>query len=146
MPTLQKSFSCPLKVSALLTSISQLTSPLFELHIKGIIPCVTLLWLLLLNISFVKVSITAACSKDVFILLTLTQFICPFKIDEQYTLLRFTLLQTILLRIFLYIYFGEHQFSSVTESCLTLCNPMDCSMPGFPVHHQLPELAQTHVH
>ena len=28
----------------------------------------------------------------------------------------------------------------------TLCNPMDCSMPGFPVHHQLPELAQTHVH
>ena len=35
------------------------------------------------------------------------------------------------------------QFSSVTQSCLTLCNPMDCSMPGFPVHHQLPELAQT---
>ena len=38
------------------------------------------------------------------------------------------------------------QFSSVTQSCLTLCNPMDCSVPGFPVHHQLPELAQTHVH
>ena len=38
------------------------------------------------------------------------------------------------------------QFSSVTQSCLTLCNPMDCSTPGFPVHHQLPELAQTHVH
>ena len=35
---------------------------------------------------------------------------------------------------------------SVTQSCLTLCNPMDCSTPGFPVHHQLPELAQTHVH
>ena len=30
--------------------------------------------------------------------------------------------------------------------CLTLCDPMDHSMPGFPVHHQLPELAQTHVH
>ena len=30
--------------------------------------------------------------------------------------------------------------------CPTLCNPMDCSMPGFPVHHPLPELAQTHVH
>ena len=39
-----------------------------------------------------------------------------------------------------------HQFSSVTQSCLTLCDPMDCSMPVFPVHHQLPELAQTHVH
>ena len=35
---------------------------------------------------------------------------------------------------------------SVTQSCLTLCDPMDCSTPGFPVHHQLPELAQTHVH
>ena len=38
------------------------------------------------------------------------------------------------------------QFSSVAQSCSTLCNPMDCSMPGFPVYHQLPELAQTHVH
>ena len=38
------------------------------------------------------------------------------------------------------------QFSSVTQSCPTLCDPMDCSTPGFPVHHQLPELNQTHVH
>ena len=37
-------------------------------------------------------------------------------------------------------------FSSVAQSCLTLCDPMDYSTPGFPVHHQLPELAQTHVH
>ena len=37
-------------------------------------------------------------------------------------------------------------FSSVTQSCLTPCDPMDCSTPGFPVHHQLPELAQIHVH
>ena len=36
--------------------------------------------------------------------------------------------------------------SSVTQSCLTVCNPMDSSTPSFPVHHQLPELAQTHVH
>ena len=36
--------------------------------------------------------------------------------------------------------------SSVIQSYLTLCDPIDCSMPGFPVHHQLPELAQTHVH
>ena len=39
-----------------------------------------------------------------------------------------------------------HQFSSVTQSCPTLCDPMDCSTAGFPVHHQLPELAQTQVH
>ena len=38
------------------------------------------------------------------------------------------------------------QFSSVTQSCLTLCDPMDCSTPGLPVHHQLPEFNQTHVH
>ena len=35
-----------------------------------------------------------------------------------------------------------NQFSSVVQSCLTLCDPMNCSMPGFPVHHQLSELAQ----
>ena len=38
------------------------------------------------------------------------------------------------------------KLSSVTQSCLTLCDPMDCSLPGFPVHHQHPELTQTHVH
>ena len=38
------------------------------------------------------------------------------------------------------------KFSSVTQLCLTLCNPMDCSMSGLPAHHQLPELTQTHVH
>ena len=37
-------------------------------------------------------------------------------------------------------------FSSVTQSCLSLCNPMDWSTPGLPVHHQLPESHQTHVH
>ena len=39
-----------------------------------------------------------------------------------------------------------NQLSSVAQSCLTLCGPMDCRTPGFPVHHQLPELTQTHVH
>ena len=39
-----------------------------------------------------------------------------------------------------------HQFSSVTHSCLTLCHPVDWSMTGLPVHHQLPEFIQTHVH
>ena len=39
-----------------------------------------------------------------------------------------------------------NQFSSVAQSCLTLYNLMECSMPGFPVHHKLPEFASTHVH
>ena len=38
------------------------------------------------------------------------------------------------------------QFSSVTQSCRTLCDPMNRSTPGLPVHHQLPEFTQTHVH
>ena len=38
------------------------------------------------------------------------------------------------------------QFSSVAQSCPTLCDPMDCSTPGLPVHHQLPEFTHTHVH
>ena len=42
--------------------------------------------------------------------------------------------------------FSKVQFNSVTQSCPTLCNPMNCSMPGLPVHHQLPELTQTHAH
>ena len=39
-----------------------------------------------------------------------------------------------------------NQFSSVAQSCLTLCDPMNRTMPGLPVHHQLPEFTQTHVH
>ena len=38
------------------------------------------------------------------------------------------------------------QFSSVAQLCMILCNPMNCSMPGLPVHHQLPEFTQIHVH
>ena len=40
----------------------------------------------------------------------------------------------------------DYQFSSATQSCLTLCDPMDCNTPGFLVHHQLLESTQTHVH
>ena len=43
--------------------------------------------------------------------------------------------------MYIYIY----QLNSAAQSCLTLCDPMDCSTTGFPVHHQLSELAQTHV-
>ena len=58
------------------------------------------------------------------------------------------------IQIIVYVIYGIYrwwqitsvQFSSVPQSCPTLCNTMDCSMPGFPVHHQLLELAQTNVH
>ena len=38
------------------------------------------------------------------------------------------------------------KFSSVAQSCPTICDPVECSLPGLPVHHQLPEFTQTHVH
>ena len=43
-------------------------------------------------------------------------------------------------------YWGFIQLSSVAQLCLTLCDAVNCSMPGLPVHHQLPESTQTHVH
>ena len=54
--------------------------------------------------------------------------------------------------IFLHLQWGKKkkkaivQFSSVAQLCLALCDPMDCSMPGLPIHCQLPEFTQTHVH
>ena len=70
-------------------------------------------------------------------------------------LLRMTLFYLFLLTFFLNCdlqtvtslhFFGVVQFSSITQSCPTLCYCMNCSMPGLPVHHQLPESTQTHVH
>ena len=42
--------------------------------------------------------------------------------------------------------FSSIQFSLVAQSCPAPCDPMNCSMPGLPIHHQLPEFIQTHVH
>ena len=71
-------------------------------------------------------------------------------ITENYytsTLFRKCLLSLgLYLYIFIYIYIYSVQFSSVAQSCLTLCDCMNPSTPGIPVHHQLPEFTQTHVH
>ena len=48
--------------------------------------------------------------------------------------------------IFIIVFISSVQFSSVTQSCPTVCDPMNCSTPGLPVHHQLPEFTQTHIH
>ena len=48
--------------------------------------------------------------------------------------------------LFIFLKYLVIQLGSVIQSCLTLCNPMDYSTPGLPVHHQLPEFTQTHVH
>ena len=59
-------------------------------------------------------------------------------INNNFIPVYFCILQVIL--------FNSPQFSSVVQSCPTLCNPMNHSTPGLPVHHQLPEFTQTHVH
>jgi len=51
-----------------------------------------------------------------------------------------------LCNIYIYIYISLSQIRSVAQSCPTLCDPMNCSTPGLPVHHQLLEFTQTHVH
>ena len=50
------------------------------------------------------------------------------------------------LRRKLSVFHHDTEFNSVAQSYLALCDPMDFSMPGFPVHHQIPRLTQTHVH
>ena len=57
-----------------------------------------------------------------------------------------SLISLLNLRRKLSVFHHDTQFSSVTQSCLALCDPMDCSTPGFSVHHQLLELTQTQVH
>ena len=59
--------------------------------------------------------------------------------------LRWYFLKCIHMSKFIWLYV-KFQFSSVGQSCLTLCDRMDLSTPGFPVHYQLPELAKTYVH
>ena len=73
---------------------------------------------------------------------------CPklrtkYSIQTMICIYKVKILLHVLSLIFL---FFSVQFSSVTQSCSTLCEPMDSSMAGFPVHHQLLELTQTHVH
>ena len=78
-------------------------------------------------------------SRKVFFL-ELYQFYLPKKGEPD---------EAVVNKAFLYSSEGSQysvQFSSVAQSCPTLCNPMNCSMPGLPVHHQLPEFTQTHVH
>ena len=69
-------------------------------------------------------------------------FFCIYFCPNFYNFLLLTL------RFFISSFSGYFrcQFSSVAQYCPTLCNPMNCSTPGLPVYHQLPEFTQTHIH
>ena len=66
------------------------------------------------------------------------------RVSGSFTFMLFLQNVSLLLEIAVIYIFHSVQFSSVTQSCLTLCDPVDCSMPGLHVHHQLPEFTQTH--
>ena len=66
--------------------------------------------------------------------------------DTYLPSLRLNLVQGFLLVLYLLLYFLSVQFSAVTQWCPNLCDPMNHSMPGLRVYHQLPEFTQTHVH
>ena len=65
----------------------------------------------------------------------------------QYFIITYKVRESEKIDVYVYIYLGfTVQFSSVAQLCPTPCSPMNCSTPGLPVHHQLPEFTQTHVH
>ena len=77
---------------------------------------------------------------------SLTAGLLPITFPQTYTIL-YNIYIHVCLHVYLCLdYCNLFKFSSVAQSCPTLCNPMNCSMPGLPVHHQLPEFTQTHIH
>ena len=81
---------------------------------------------------------------DIQLLLVLTTILLNFTFPK--TVIQYIKLPKEVCKYYIISYFYTYQFHSVIQSCPTLCNPMDWSMPGLPVHHQFPESAQTHVH
>ena len=78
--------------------------------------------------------------------LHLSLFVCLFTIPHISKILQHLSLSVYLHNINLYIWIYLYCYCSVAQSCPTLCDPMDCSTPDFPVFHHLLEFAQTHVH
>ena len=74
----------------------------------------------------------------------LTHYRCSeIRVLQMKTLVPLKAVSTI--KVWAHWLFSSAQFSSVTQSCPILCHPVNCSSPGLPVHHQLPEFTQTHV-
>ena len=72
--------------------------------------------------------------------------ICWNSVNFLLCVIHFCWAQLLVLEFFSVDFFSSVQFNSVTQSCPTLCDPMNRSTPGLPVHHQLPEFTQTQVH
>ena len=74
-------------------------------------------------------------------------FECPWKLWQEFCfVLQVGRKKDNIIKYWIFLLDTSVQFSSVSRSCPTLCNPMNCRTPGLPVHHQLPEFIQTHAH
>ena len=108
---------------------------LIGLLIFLILSCMSCLCILEINpLSVVSLAIIFSHSEGCLLIL----LIVSFAVQKLSSLIRF--------HLFNFISIIVVQFSSVPQSCLTICNPVNHSMPGLPVYHQLPESTQTHVH
>ena len=85
-----------------------------------------------------RLSVTQKCLSET--------FHCKAYHTSQFTTGKILLFVSTIHSLWLQQELRSDQIRSVAQSCLTLCDPMNCSTPGLPVHHQLPEFTQTHVH
>ena len=116
-----------------------------DLSCWGMFPLYQLSWgyrlffLSWVMLSFAKCFYCVSCDDHVIFILCLLMGCVTLLVCEYYTSLH------LWNKRFLSLSVSMYQFSSVTQTCPTLCNPMDCSMLGFPFYHQLLKLAETHV-
>ena len=95
--------------------------------------------------SLVPLVVKLGCLFEIFFLFSEVSFYCyKFPSRNCFSCCSNPIMLWIIMFSFSFV--SQSQLSSVAQSCPTLCDPMDSSMPGFPVHHQLPELSQAHVH
>ena len=131
------------------TFIFNCSSPQFNCYIQSFVSCFRFHTKYLSLTYFTKLTsfhvYPCCCKWQNIILLWLTNIpVCVFLCVSVcvYNIFIHSLLSELVFSFSLDVYYC----CSVTQSCLTLCDPMDCSTPGFPVLHYLPEFAQTHVH
>ena len=114
-------------------------------HLQITSPVPYLSFPILFTVSFVVHELLCLIKCLIFGFISVTVNIAAVYVEECSACVILWELYTFAFYFYINIYFC-FQFSSVTQSCPTLCNLMNQSIPGLPVHHQLPEFTQTHVH
>ena len=129
-----------LQASSLVSSSFPFTGALPSMWFHSLLICIC-------NFGLLKYFLFVFCSRQLPLLFVFSQAIhCLMQVMNSGYFIGWTFLLFCLnWQVFFFVW-GTPQFSSVAQSCPTLCNPMNRSTPGLPAHHQLPEFTQTHVH